>query len=371
MDVNLFAKGSLYWYHNRFTKKSDYGDPTKNQDFITNRPVIIVSENRDEILSTCNVLVALCTTSPRRPGILFESYNYDRTRLIKTTCMPYQLRSVDTCFLTNFQGVVSKSLMAQIMDAIHYHDGLIDTPPKYEHCPITRKYFPIASKTEIAPSIQDLQDDEDESNEDEVALPNNTIAAVVSIKAVSPSMHVIEKPKVCDTPTREDDKEEISIKQGIQEKEEEENFTKSQIPSIPDTIPIKKLQQMKSEIKLRRNSMEAYLALNHADKLSLGTGNSIKAVGTKCNISYYTAQKVLELLKIDFQIDKKEFLEFAKQDKHKLQFLTKKQQEVFKIIHNDDIIQTSGKNKYSDNYLTNVRDRYIKQEKEASASVTA
>jgi len=370
VDVNLFARGSLYWYYNKNTKKEDYGKPEVNQDFITNRPVVIVSEKCDELN---DVIVALCTTSHNRSGIVFETFNYSRTAIIRSTCMPYKLKNVHTDFLVNYQGIVSKAIMEQITIAINYHLGMSDIKPAYEHCPEIKKYYPIPLHGIIMPDALKVPNDNKMMVENTLIHHNvNTLSAIISVKEINDKTHALQSAsamaspkttaisdkdqvKICES---EADKEEVSIEDGEKEKQAEKDLTSSLTSALVDNIPIGKLQQLKTNIRLQRQTMQIYLDLEHEEKLALAVKGTIKDISTKYNIAYYTAQKILELLKLDFKIDRKEFLEFAKQDKHKLQFLTKKQQDILKYISDEDIITIGGIGKYSENYLENTRERY-------------
>ena len=134
MDVNAFSKGAVYWYVNPNTSKTKYGLPGENQDFITDRPVIVISENRDETISLSSVECVLCTCSDRRAGFVIEMNNYDKTKTMESCIMPYTMRSIDKSYLTNYQGQISNELLEKIYQAIDYHLGRDDVVPEYEFC---------------------------------------------------------------------------------------------------------------------------------------------------------------------------------------------------------------------------------------------
>ena len=75
MKVTKFNKGEMYWYINPDVKKENYLKEGENQDFLDNRPVLIISDYIDEYNSS--VIIIPTTTSPHRNGININMENSD------------------------------------------------------------------------------------------------------------------------------------------------------------------------------------------------------------------------------------------------------------------------------------------------------
>ena len=56
MKVTKFNKGEMYWYINPDVKKENYLKEGENQDFLDNRPVLIISNYIDEYNSSVIII---------------------------------------------------------------------------------------------------------------------------------------------------------------------------------------------------------------------------------------------------------------------------------------------------------------------------
>lgn len=128
-DIEKYPIGSVWWYSNPYTKKSDYSHPHRNHDFTTSRPVIIMSRS----ISFSNQLIVIQRNGTMtRPG--FDSYFQDKAvddRLVGARICPYDIKSVGKEYLTEMIGFLKPELFAAVQKAFAWHVGLSDEVPPY------------------------------------------------------------------------------------------------------------------------------------------------------------------------------------------------------------------------------------------------
>lgn len=125
-DLNVYARGSVYWYVNPYTNKEDYVKDDTNQDFLTSRPVLIVSE----FISTAydHVQVVPLTSNPQRPGIRIH---FSIGNGIYSTILPYNIHYVSVKYLRQYGGQLNRFILNEVYDAMDFHMGRTDKIPEY------------------------------------------------------------------------------------------------------------------------------------------------------------------------------------------------------------------------------------------------
>lgn len=128
-DLKKFNKGEVYWYINPTKQKNNYCQFDEDQDFISDRPVLIVSDYIDHYGSM--VTIAVMTTSSKRFGIEIKYMEGDE--LITSKILPYRLRTVPVKYLKKYNGRISDDIMEEVDKAINYHLGINKSQyiPKY------------------------------------------------------------------------------------------------------------------------------------------------------------------------------------------------------------------------------------------------
>lgn len=128
MVIKKFNRGEMYWYHNPDVDKNDYGKKGKNQDFLDDRPVLIISDFVNEYDSS--VIIISSTTSPHRYGIDVEIVNCGIKEEI-SKLMPMRIREVPIKYLRGYIGKVDDNTLEKIYNSIDYHFGRTDVIPDY------------------------------------------------------------------------------------------------------------------------------------------------------------------------------------------------------------------------------------------------
>ena len=125
MDAELFSEGSIYYYENTSHTKTDYHNPSINQDFIVSRPVYILNSNPIPFDPfTINVLII--TSSSNRVGIPINIDGYKDGKIL-----PYAVYSVHKEYLTTYMGRVSDEMISSVNKAVKYHMGYSNEVPQY------------------------------------------------------------------------------------------------------------------------------------------------------------------------------------------------------------------------------------------------
>ena len=128
MDIKKYNKGEMYWYINPDVKKENYLKVGENQDFLDNRPVLIISDYIDEYNSS--VIIIPATTSPHRNGITVNMENSDG-EIETTNLMPMKPRLVPIKYLKSYIGKLSPNILDEVYDALDYHLGRTTVVPEY------------------------------------------------------------------------------------------------------------------------------------------------------------------------------------------------------------------------------------------------
>ena len=128
MDIKKYNKGEVYWYINPDVKKENYLKVGENQDFLDNRPVLIISDYIDEYNSS--VIIIPATTSPHRNGITVNMENSDG-EIETTNLMPMKPRLVPIKYLKSYIGKLSPNILDEVYDALDYHLGRTTVVPEY------------------------------------------------------------------------------------------------------------------------------------------------------------------------------------------------------------------------------------------------
>lgn len=350
MDVSIYPQGAIYYYHNSFTTKEDYDKPDINHDFLTDRPVIVISDNMDNIFTMERVVCILCTTSPKRLGIVFDMYNTINKAVIKNTALPYEVRTISTEYLRDFQGVLAKDVLSKVIDAYKYHMGFSDTIPTYSRCP---------DKAVNHYEVHLVSNHADDIDNDGIDEPDTSMSKQVN----HITHHQKAEPVVLSLPNKNTN-ERSTDPESEQDKEEDENV-ESLIHNItlqyPTSLTNGRLQQLRKEIMFQKSTKFLYETLSMSDKFNIVKQNSIKCVLGNDKLSPYIASRFVKAANIDVTFAIKEFLKFVGEDKHRMQFLSEDQKIILQHVTNAEIYAASPKNKYSDNYLNNTRARYAKK----------
>lgn len=125
MNVTKFNKGEIWWYINPNKDKEQYCQFDEDQDFISNRPVVVVSTYVDHYRSS--VTIVPLTTSKNRFGIMID---YDNNTEV-SKILPQQIRTVPTEYLKKYVGKLSDDKIKELDNSILYHLGLSDKQPMY------------------------------------------------------------------------------------------------------------------------------------------------------------------------------------------------------------------------------------------------
>ena len=128
MKVTKFNKGEMYWYINPDVKKENYLKEGENQDFLDNRPVLIISNYIDEYNSS--VIIIPTTTSPHRNGINIDMENSDGN-VESTNLMPMKPRWVPIKYLKTYIGRLDSDILDEVYDALDFHLGRTSVMPNY------------------------------------------------------------------------------------------------------------------------------------------------------------------------------------------------------------------------------------------------
>lgn len=128
MAIKKFNRGEMYWYHNPDVDKNDYGKKGKNQDFLDDRPVLIISDFVNEYDSS--VIIISSTTSSHRYGIDVEIVNCEMKEEV-SKLMPMRIREVPIKYLRGYIGKVDDNTLEKIYNSIDYHFGRTDVIPDY------------------------------------------------------------------------------------------------------------------------------------------------------------------------------------------------------------------------------------------------
>lgn len=128
MKVTKYNKGEMYWYINPDVKKENYLKEGENQDFLDNRPVLIISNYIDEYHSS--VIIVPTTTSAHRNGIVIDMENSEGN-IEKTSIMPMRPRLVPIQYLKTYIGKLDPDILEEVYESLDFHLGRSSIIPDY------------------------------------------------------------------------------------------------------------------------------------------------------------------------------------------------------------------------------------------------
>lgn len=125
-NTQMYGEGELWFYYNNHVSKNDYIDTDKNDDVLSSRPVLILSNSTGA--TNTNVVVCEITHSPSQPG-----YIVDIGPGNSSVILPYKIHTIRTCYLAYRMCVLTPDAFADVKKAVAYHMGLSnEIPPYYE-----------------------------------------------------------------------------------------------------------------------------------------------------------------------------------------------------------------------------------------------
>lgn len=125
--IQNFNVGDVYLYCQKFHVKEDYNNPRKFQDFISERPVVIIGTNVDGYGS---VRVVEMTTQDEKCGIRVMMAS-GRISVIK----PYKIHTITRTYLDTYYGRLPDDLIKVLLECVAYHMGFSDKIPEYMKIP--------------------------------------------------------------------------------------------------------------------------------------------------------------------------------------------------------------------------------------------
>lgn len=158
MKVTKYNRGEMYWYINPNVKKENYLKEGENQDFLDNRPVLIISNYIDEYHSS--VIIIPTTTSSHRNGISIDMENADG-EIENTSLMPMKPRLVPIQYLKTYIGKLDSDVLEEVYQSLDFHLGRTSVSPDYVikdkkiHAKISKRSTQSDIKVDSTPSLSE------------------------------------------------------------------------------------------------------------------------------------------------------------------------------------------------------------------------
>lgn len=165
-ETQMFVEGEIWYYYNPNVRKTDYIDKNKNDDVLSNRPVLILSNSN----GPSNKYVTVCeiTHSTNQAGFIINL-----SPETQSIIMPHQMHTIKTYYLAYRVSALTSDALSEVKKAVAYHMGLSDEVPpyyvyteegedrfttKYENGVDASKRFISTSRTvKSTPTDEDLQ----------------------------------------------------------------------------------------------------------------------------------------------------------------------------------------------------------------------